>query len=77
MLDPRFFGLLLMVRKQLRRRGQDLRFIEVPSTITRVFRRNGFEFLFPTGSVVWKIPALQRSALGSNRLCRPSIIKRD
>jgi N-acetylglucosaminyldiphosphoundecaprenol N-acetyl-beta-D-mannosaminyltransferase len=45
MFDPRFFGLLLMVRKQLRRRGQALRFIEVPPTISRAFRWNGFEFL--------------------------------
>jgi N-acetylglucosaminyldiphosphoundecaprenol N-acetyl-beta-D-mannosaminyltransferase len=44
-VDPRFFGLLLMVRKQLRRRGQALRFIEVPPAIIRAFRRNGFEFL--------------------------------
>ena len=45
MLDPRFFGLLLMVRKQLRSRGQALRFIEVPTAIIRAFRWNGFEFL--------------------------------
>jgi N-acetylglucosaminyldiphosphoundecaprenol N-acetyl-beta-D-mannosaminyltransferase len=45
MLDPRFFGLLLMVRKQLRRRGQDLRFIRPSAAIIRVFRWNGFEFL--------------------------------
>jgi N-acetylglucosaminyldiphosphoundecaprenol N-acetyl-beta-D-mannosaminyltransferase len=45
MFDPRFFGLLLMVRKQLRRRGQALRFIEVPPAISRAFRRNRFEFL--------------------------------
>jgi N-acetylglucosaminyldiphosphoundecaprenol N-acetyl-beta-D-mannosaminyltransferase len=45
MLDPRFFGLLLMVRKQLRKRGQVLRFIEVPPAIARTFRWNGFEFL--------------------------------
>lgn len=44
-VDPRFFGLLLMVRKQLRRRGQALRFIEVPPAIIRAFRGNGFEFL--------------------------------
>jgi N-acetylglucosaminyldiphosphoundecaprenol N-acetyl-beta-D-mannosaminyltransferase len=49
MLDPRFFGLLLMVRKQLRRRGQHLRFIEASSTIVRVFRQNGFEFLLSSG----------------------------
>jgi N-acetylglucosaminyldiphosphoundecaprenol N-acetyl-beta-D-mannosaminyltransferase len=45
MFDPRFFGLLLMVRKQLRRRGQALRFIEVPPAISRAFRWNRFEFL--------------------------------
>jgi N-acetylglucosaminyldiphosphoundecaprenol N-acetyl-beta-D-mannosaminyltransferase len=44
-IDPRFFGLLLMVRKQLRRRGQDLRFIEVSPAINRAFRWNRFEFL--------------------------------
>jgi N-acetylglucosaminyldiphosphoundecaprenol N-acetyl-beta-D-mannosaminyltransferase len=49
MLDPRFFGLLLMVRKQLQRRGQHLRFIEVSSTITRLFRWNRFEFLLSKG----------------------------
>ena len=45
MLDPRFFGLLLMVRKQLKRRGQDLRFIGPSPAIVRAFRWNGFEFL--------------------------------
>jgi N-acetylglucosaminyldiphosphoundecaprenol N-acetyl-beta-D-mannosaminyltransferase len=45
MFDPRFFGLLLMVRKQLRRRGLALRFVEVPPAIVRAFRLNGFEFL--------------------------------
>jgi N-acetylglucosaminyldiphosphoundecaprenol N-acetyl-beta-D-mannosaminyltransferase len=45
MFDPRFFGLLLMVRKQLRRRGQALRFIEVSRAVVRTFRWNGFEFL--------------------------------
>jgi N-acetylglucosaminyldiphosphoundecaprenol N-acetyl-beta-D-mannosaminyltransferase len=44
-IDPRFFGLLLMVRKQLRRRRQDLRFIEVSPAINRAFRWNRFEFL--------------------------------
>ena len=45
MFDPRFFGLLLMVRKQLRRRGQNLRFINVSPAIGRAFRWNRFEFL--------------------------------
>lgn len=45
MFDPRFFGVLLMVRKQLRRRGQNLRFIKVSPAINRTFRWNRFEFL--------------------------------
>jgi N-acetylglucosaminyldiphosphoundecaprenol N-acetyl-beta-D-mannosaminyltransferase len=45
MLDPRFFGLLLMVRKQLKRRGQELRLMRPSPAIVRAFRRNGFEFL--------------------------------
>lgn len=45
MFDPRFFGLLLIVRKQLRGRGRELRFTEVSAPIRRTFRRNGFEFL--------------------------------
>ena len=44
-LDPRFFGLLLMVRKQLRMRGQKLRFCGASPALTRAFRRNGFAFL--------------------------------
>ena len=45
LLDPRFFGLLLMVRKQLRGRGQALQFAGVTPSINRMFRLNGFEFL--------------------------------
>ena len=44
-IDPRFFGLLLMVRKQLRRRGQALRFVNVSPVMLRAFRWSGFEFL--------------------------------
>jgi len=44
-IDPRFLGLVLMVRKQLRKRGQSLSFIKVPPAISRVFRWNRFEFL--------------------------------
>jgi N-acetylglucosaminyldiphosphoundecaprenol N-acetyl-beta-D-mannosaminyltransferase len=44
-IDPRFLGLVLMVRKQLRSRGQSLRFLRVPPAISRVFRWNRFEFL--------------------------------
>ncbi len=43
--DARFFGLLLMIRKQLRKRGQDLRFTAVSPAMSRAFRWNRFEFL--------------------------------
>ena len=45
LFDPRFVGLVLMVRKQLRRRGQNLRFIKVSPAVSRAFRWNRFEFL--------------------------------
>jgi N-acetylglucosaminyldiphosphoundecaprenol N-acetyl-beta-D-mannosaminyltransferase len=44
-VDPRFFGLILMVRKELRKRGQSLVFAQVPPAIRRAFRLNGFDFL--------------------------------
>lgn len=44
-LDARFFGLLLMVRKQLRNRGHELRFVGASQATTRAFHRNGFECL--------------------------------
>jgi N-acetylglucosaminyldiphosphoundecaprenol N-acetyl-beta-D-mannosaminyltransferase len=62
LLDPRFFGLLLMVRKQLRRRGQALRFIGVSPAIIRAFRLNRFEFLLSDEELVWKTSVEQRSA---------------
>lgn len=46
-VDPRFVGLFLMVRKQLLARGQGLRFRDVPPAIGRSFRLNGFDFLLP------------------------------
>ena len=44
-VDPRFFGLLLMVRKQLLSQGNGLRFTGATPRIKRMFRLNGFEFL--------------------------------
>lgn len=44
-VDPRFFGLILMVRKELHKRGQNLVFAEVSPGIRRAFRLNGFDFL--------------------------------
>jgi len=63
LLDPRFFGLLLMVRKQLRKRGQALRFIGVSPAIIRAFRLNRFEFLLSDEVLARKTAAEQPSAL--------------
>ena len=48
-LDPRFFGLLLMLRKQLNARAKRLEFTGVSQRIGRLFRLNGVDFLLQTG----------------------------
>jgi N-acetylglucosaminyldiphosphoundecaprenol N-acetyl-beta-D-mannosaminyltransferase len=48
-IDPRFFGLLLMLRKQLRAGGNCLRFTGVSKRSKRIFRLNGFEFFLQSG----------------------------
>jgi N-acetylglucosaminyldiphosphoundecaprenol N-acetyl-beta-D-mannosaminyltransferase len=47
-IDARFFGLLLMVRKQLNERGGRLRFAGVSRRMERAFRMNRFSFLLPS-----------------------------
>jgi N-acetylglucosaminyldiphosphoundecaprenol N-acetyl-beta-D-mannosaminyltransferase len=47
-IDSRFFGLLLMFRKQLIERGAHLKFIGASPGIARIFRLNGVEFLLGT-----------------------------
>ena len=44
-VDARFFGLFVMLSKELGRRGQSLRFSGVTPQIRRIFRLNRFEFL--------------------------------
>jgi N-acetylglucosaminyldiphosphoundecaprenol N-acetyl-beta-D-mannosaminyltransferase len=44
-IDARFFGLFLMLWKQLEERGLTLRFTPVPARAKRLFRLNGFAFL--------------------------------
>jgi N-acetylglucosaminyldiphosphoundecaprenol N-acetyl-beta-D-mannosaminyltransferase len=44
-IDPRFFGLLLMLRKQLRKNGKNLKVFGASKKVMRMFRLNGFEFL--------------------------------
>lgn len=46
-VDPRFFGLFLMVRKQLANQGMQLKFTGLSPGIRRIFRLNRFEFLLP------------------------------
>lgn len=44
-IDARFFGLFLMVRKQLASQGQKLLFTGMSASLRRLFRLNRFEFL--------------------------------
>ncbi len=44
-IDPRFLGLLLMVRKLLSDQGQMLKFSGVSGPVRRIFRLNRFEYL--------------------------------
>jgi N-acetylglucosaminyldiphosphoundecaprenol N-acetyl-beta-D-mannosaminyltransferase len=48
LIDARFFGLLLMVRKELRSRRAKLLFTGVPQAIKRLFRLNELEYLLST-----------------------------
>jgi N-acetylglucosaminyldiphosphoundecaprenol N-acetyl-beta-D-mannosaminyltransferase len=45
LIDPRFFGLLLMLRKEAEQNGIGLKLTATSTTIRRSFRLNGFEFL--------------------------------
>jgi N-acetylglucosaminyldiphosphoundecaprenol N-acetyl-beta-D-mannosaminyltransferase len=45
LIDARFIGLLLMLQKQLKKRGLPLGFKGIPSRIERILRLNGFGFL--------------------------------
>ena len=45
LIDTRFFGLLLMLRKRLKEQQLDMHLTGVPPRIARLFRLNGFEFL--------------------------------
>ncbi len=49
-IDPRFFGLLLMLRKASRRAGIGVKLVNPTDRIRKSFRLNGFEFLLNTKS---------------------------
>jgi N-acetylglucosaminyldiphosphoundecaprenol N-acetyl-beta-D-mannosaminyltransferase len=49
-IDPRFFGLLLMLRKRSKSLGCSLTFINATAEIENLFRQNGFEFLLSAES---------------------------
>jgi N-acetylglucosaminyldiphosphoundecaprenol N-acetyl-beta-D-mannosaminyltransferase len=50
-IDPRFLGLLLVVRKQMTVRGGRLQIAGASSRLRRAFRLNRFEFLLNSSSV--------------------------
>jgi N-acetylglucosaminyldiphosphoundecaprenol N-acetyl-beta-D-mannosaminyltransferase len=43
--DPRFLGLLLMLRKQVKKQQAHLKFVSVSRQVERMFRLNGVGFL--------------------------------
>ena len=45
LIEARFLGLLLMLNKQLKRRGLHLSFTGSSPRIARIFRLNGFGYL--------------------------------
>ncbi len=47
-IDPRLFGLFLLLRKQVRRQERTLRFINVSRRLRRLFHFNGVDFLLST-----------------------------
>lgn len=49
-VDARFFGLLLMLRKQQKDRGLTLNFVGMSKALTRQFKYNGLEYLLSPGS---------------------------
>jgi len=49
-IDARFLGLLLMLRKQAKKRSAEVEFTDVPSRLQRMFRCNGVGFLLSAGS---------------------------
>ncbi len=50
-VDARFFGLLLMLRKKLNGNGSSLRFIGLSPGLERIFRLNGLGFLLSSDMV--------------------------
>jgi N-acetylglucosaminyldiphosphoundecaprenol N-acetyl-beta-D-mannosaminyltransferase len=45
LVDPRFFGLFLLLHKQMLSQGRSLQFVGVTRQIKWIFRLNGFDFL--------------------------------
>lgn len=50
-IDPRFFGLIMMIRKCLKRQGRRLDVIGVTPSVRRLFRLHNVDFLLSTGPV--------------------------
>jgi N-acetylglucosaminyldiphosphoundecaprenol N-acetyl-beta-D-mannosaminyltransferase len=52
LIDNRFIGLVLMLRKRLKERQLEVTLNRVPPRIARLFRLNGFEFLLGVNAEV-------------------------
>ena len=51
-IDARFFGLLLMLRKELKSRGAALTFVNLTRSVERMFRLNELEYLLALNATV-------------------------
>ncbi len=51
-IDARFLGLLLMLRKQLKVQGADLKFTGFSRSLEKTFRLNGVDYLLHDGKPV-------------------------
>src|SRR6266700_2139384 len=70
-IDARFFGLLLMVRKQLIEQGGRLQFAGVSRRMERAFRLNRFNFLLPSREASHETTAINWSL--SEATTRPRV----
>jgi len=51
-IDQRFLGLLLMVRKQLKACGADLKLAGISRELEKAFRLNGVEYLLSPSRMI-------------------------
>jgi N-acetylglucosaminyldiphosphoundecaprenol N-acetyl-beta-D-mannosaminyltransferase len=66
-IDPRFFGLLLMLRKRAVGQGSGLKLVNATPQIRKTFRLNGFEFLLSAGPTLGSFQELDND----DQVCVP------